>query len=208
MCRAEKRGACPRIEDVSEAVEPAARKNGSDPKALLKEESSFEESKVKGVSSGGYLIGRHPECDVVVDDPIVSNRHCLLFTEHKGNDTVAILEDLSSNGTFVNEAIVGRNQRRELQEQDEIAVLDKARFVFRYPKTRLTSAFLQQYTPSRNSAKDILLKFISASRSLPARDMQSKSSTRSPVWRTSPRMKDCSSRLPCLWVSAIPTSCV
>jgi len=82
----------------------------------------------------------------VVDDPIVSNRHCLLFTEHKGHDTVAVLEDLSSNGTFVNEAIIGRNQRRELQEQDEIAVLDKARFIFKYPRSRTTSAFHQQYT--------------------------------------------------------------
>lgn len=81
-----------------------------------------------------------------MDDPIVSNRHCLIFTENKGDDTVAILEDMSSNGTFVNEAIVGRNQRRELQEQDEIAVMDKARFIFRYPRTRASSAFLQQYT--------------------------------------------------------------
>lgn len=84
--------------------------------------------------------------DVVIDDPIVSNRHCLLFTENKGDDTVAILEDLSSNGTFVNEAIVGRNQRRELQEQDEIAVMDKARFIFRYPRSRTSSGFAQQYT--------------------------------------------------------------
>lgn len=84
--------------------------------------------------------------DIVIDDPIVSNRHCLIFTENKGGDTVAIVEDLSSNGTFINEAIVGRNQRRELREQDEIAVLDKARFIFRYPKSRQTSAFLQSYT--------------------------------------------------------------
>lgn len=81
-----------------------------------------------------------------MDDPIISNRHCLIFTENKGGDTVAILEDLSSNGTFVNEAIVGRNKRRELQEQDEIAVIDKARFIFRYPKSRQSSAFLSQYT--------------------------------------------------------------
>ncbi|CAK7215431.1 serine/threonine protein kinase [Sporothrix eucalyptigena] len=99
-----------------------------------------------GPSSKGYLIGRHPECDVVIDDPIVSNRHCLIFAEHKGHDTVAVIEDWSSNGTFVNEALVGRNQRRELQEKDEIAVLDKARFVFRYPKSRITSGFHQQYT--------------------------------------------------------------
>lgn len=69
-----------------------------------------------------------------------------MFTENKSNDTVAIVEDLSSNGTFVNEAIVGRNQRRELKEDDEIAVLDKARFIFKYPKSRQTSRFFQQYT--------------------------------------------------------------
>lgn len=84
--------------------------------------------------------------DIVVDDPSVSNRHCLLFTENKASDTVAIVEDLSSNGTFVNEAIIGRNKRRELKEGDEIAVLDKARFIFKYPRARQTSQFLQQYT--------------------------------------------------------------
>lgn len=77
----------------------------------------------------------------------MSNRHCLFFAEHKGNDNVAILEDLSSNGTFVNDQIIGRNQRRELKEYDEIAVMDKARFIFRYPKNRQANAFLQQYTP-------------------------------------------------------------
>lgn len=84
--------------------------------------------------------------DVVVNEGVVSNRHCLLFTENNGTDTVAIVEDLSSNGTYVNEAIVGRNQRRELEDQDEIAVHGKARFIFRYPQSRHTSAFLQQYT--------------------------------------------------------------
>jgi serine/threonine-protein kinase Chk2 len=76
----------------------------------------------------------------------VSNRHCLIFTETKDGDTVAVIEDLSSNGTFVNEAIIGRNKRRELQDLDEITVLDKARFIFRYPKKREASAFAQQYT--------------------------------------------------------------
>lgn len=76
----------------------------------------------------------------------MSNRHCLLFNENHGADTVAILEDLSSNGTYLNEAIVGRNQRRELENQDEIAVHKSARFIFRYPQSRHTSEFLQQYT--------------------------------------------------------------
>lgn len=89
----------------------------------------------------------------MLGDQIVSNRHCLIFAEHKGTDTVAVLEDLSANGTFVNEALVGRNQRRELQENDEIAVLDRARFVFRYPRSRTTGAFHQQFTLQQKLGK-------------------------------------------------------
>ncbi len=55
------------------------------------------------------------------------------------------MEDLSSNGTFVNEAIVGRNKRRELENADEISVLDQARFMFYYPKNRDSNGFRQQY---------------------------------------------------------------
>ncbi|EKJ75702.1 hypothetical protein FPSE_04084 [Fusarium pseudograminearum CS3096] len=144
-----KRSACPLPDTVSDAAKKENKNNTNDKNgksAAMRDEETFEKKKEKGAPSGGYLIGRHPECDIVVNDGIVSNRHCLLFTENKGNDTVAIVEDLSSNGTYVNEAIVGRNQRRELEEQDEIAVHGKARFVFRYPQTRQTSAFLQQYT--------------------------------------------------------------
>lgn len=142
-----KRTACPMPKSVSDAVADDGKTSKSTSNAsALKDEEEYEKAKSKSTSSGGYLIGRHPECDIVVNDGIVSNRHCLIFTENKGNDTVAIVEDLSSNGTYVNEAIVGRNQRRELEEQDEIAVHGKARFVFRYPQTRQTSAFLQQYT--------------------------------------------------------------
>lgn len=58
---------------------------------------------------------------------------------------VAVLEDLSSNGTFVNDAIVGRNKHRELEDGDEVSILNEARFVFRYPRTRETNGFRQQY---------------------------------------------------------------
>jgi serine/threonine-protein kinase Chk2 len=83
--------------------------------------------------------------DRILPSPVVSNRHCLLFSEIKGGDTVAILEDVSGNGTYVNDALVGRNKRRELQEGDEIAILDEARYVFRYPHYRETNGFRQQY---------------------------------------------------------------
>ncbi|KAF7128290.1 hypothetical protein CNMCM5793_002832 [Aspergillus hiratsukae] len=96
-------------------------------------------------SPGGYLVGRHPECDLVINIPTISNRHFLIFSENKNGDSVAIVEDLSSNGTFVNDAIIGRNKYRELEDGDEITILDEARFVFRYPRTRDTNGFRQQY---------------------------------------------------------------
>ncbi|KAI1826110.1 kinase-like domain-containing protein [Xylaria intraflava] len=96
---------------------------------------------------GGYLIGRHRNCDLIINDPIVSNRHCLIYPQNRGKEVVALLEDLSMNGTFVNEAIVGRNLWRELQDNDEIAINDNGRFVFRYPVTRPKgNTFLENYT--------------------------------------------------------------
>ena len=83
--------------------------------------------------------------DRILEIPTISNRHCLIFSEHKAGDNVAVLEDLSSNGTFVNEALVGRNNRRELENGDEITILDQTRFIFRYPKSRDGSAFQKHY---------------------------------------------------------------
>lgn len=116
--------------------------------------------------SPGYLVGRHSECgkwacvyvfrfiivktcqqsiDMVMDIPTISNRHFLVFAEVKKGDTIAVLEDISSNGTFINDALVGRNKCRELEDGDEISILDQARFVFRYPRTRETNGFHHEY---------------------------------------------------------------
>ena len=45
----------------------------------------------------------------------------------------------------MNEAIIGRNKRRELENADEISILDQARFMFYYPRNRDSNAFRQQY---------------------------------------------------------------
>lgn len=52
-------------------------------------------------------VGRLPDCDVIIDDPSVSKRHASLKWDAKKG--VCTLHDLgSSNGTFVDEARVGR----------------------------------------------------------------------------------------------------
>lgn len=138
-----KRAACP----VSSAA--TGEKSGK-PKVsrshYKEKEEEYEEEKInRGIPAEGYLIGRHPECDRVINVPTVSNRHCLLFHENKYGIPVAILEDLSGNGTYVNNAIVGRNKRRELQDGDQISILEQAEFIFRYPRNRDTNGFMQQY---------------------------------------------------------------
>ncbi|KAI9765817.1 MAG: hypothetical protein M1840_007099 [Geoglossum simile] len=140
-----KRAACPIAlpNATSRQTRSATRSQMTAPENRRQNESG----KQKGSPSGGYIIGRHPECDIVVQsDATISNRHALLFMEQSDGNTVALVEDLSSNGTFVNDAIVGRNKRRDLQEGDEISIVNLVRFIFRYPRNRKTSAFHQQYT--------------------------------------------------------------
>lgn len=58
---------------------------------------------------------------------------------------MAVLEDLSANGTAVNGVIVGRNNLLELHDNDEVRVADEAHFLFRYPIYN-TPTFEQHYT--------------------------------------------------------------
>lgn len=89
----------------------------------------------------------------MIDLPTISNRHFLVFTQSRKSDSVAILEDLSTNGTFVNDAIVGRNKHRELEDGDEVSILNEARFVFRYPHSRDANSFRQQYRVQQQLGK-------------------------------------------------------
>jgi pSer/pThr/pTyr-binding forkhead associated (FHA) protein len=57
------------------------------------------------------VIGRHPSCDLVLNDPTVSKRHCVI-ARHE-NDLVLIDGDMgkpSTNGVFVNRIQVKHKQ--------------------------------------------------------------------------------------------------
>lgn len=71
------------------------------------------------------VVGRDPACDIVIDSPNVSRRHCQIVETPQG----FLLEDLKSrNGTFLNGVLVGGPE--PLQVEDEVAV-GLHRFVFR-----------------------------------------------------------------------------
>src|SRR5262245_47537397 len=55
------------------------------------------------MSERSWMIGRAPDCDVVIENPIVSTYHCRLTLSPEG----LLLDDLkSANGTYVNGARV------------------------------------------------------------------------------------------------------
>ncbi|USW57901.1 Putative serine/threonine-protein kinase, active [Septoria linicola] len=140
-----KRAACP--VPLHSTGKPSGRQKVKKGEWKNQEEDYEAEKSSNGVPAGGYLIGRHPECDKIVKSATVSNRHCLVFSENKYGSTTAILEDLSGNGTYVNDQLVGRNKRRELKDGDEISIVGEATFIFRYPrKIENGSGFRQQYT--------------------------------------------------------------
>ncbi len=82
---------------------------------------------------GRLTVGRLPDCDVVIDDPSVSKRHATITWS--GADRRAYLEDLgSSNGTFLNGALVDAEVPIRLQDGDELS-FGSARFVFLLAET-------------------------------------------------------------------------
>ena len=63
-----------------------------------------------------FLVGRHPECDIRIDLPQISRRHCCLAMAH---DQIIIRDLGSRHGVWLN----GRQiQEARLKAGDEIAI--------------------------------------------------------------------------------------
>ena len=103
------------------------------------------------------VLGRHPDCDIVLESGAVSRQHARIVTR-EGDFFV---EDLNSrNGTFVNGRAVEGRQR--LEEGDQLSICDLV-FVFHHrlpgapPETEdessrpLTGVFLDDARPLSNS---------------------------------------------------------
>ena len=74
------------------------------------------------ISRPVILIGRHPECDVRIDSPQVSRRHCCLAMAY---DRLVIRDLGSRNGVRVNGRVV---DEARLNAGDEVAI---AHFIYR-----------------------------------------------------------------------------
>lgn len=74
----------------------------------------------KALAGEAFLIGRGPDNDWILNDEdcVVSKRHCVV--ENSGG--AYVLRDISTNGVFLNGALVGRDNCRSLADGDCIEV--------------------------------------------------------------------------------------
>ncbi|KAJ2593737.1 hypothetical protein H4R99_006004, partial [Coemansia sp. RSA 1722] len=72
--------------------------------------------------SDGYTIGRTSPSDVVLGRNYVSAKHCLVYMENDRDSAKHTLyvADLSANGTYVNDRVLGRGNRTVLFHKDRL----------------------------------------------------------------------------------------
>lgn len=83
-----------------------------------------------GLDKDEFVVGRQSSCDYHFESgesqskiyPLISKIHFIIEKHVIRGTCVAFLKDVSSNGTFVNDQLVGRDQRHVLSNDDVISV--------------------------------------------------------------------------------------
>jgi serine/threonine-protein kinase Chk2 len=92
-----------------------------------------------------YSVGRGKKCSIVLDSkeiqasryhPAYSSTHFKIVRDLVKN--IVYIQDLSSNGTYVNGDKIGKNKRHVLNNNAEIALASKANRVYVYIDTNAT----------------------------------------------------------------------
>lgn len=81
---------------------------------------------------GGVVVGRSSGCDVKISGSDVSSKHCQ-FSLTLNTREALIITDLSSNGTLVNDELLGRGSSVLLRSGDKICFAKTGgQYIFRY----------------------------------------------------------------------------
>lgn len=73
---------------------------------------------------GDTIVGRNSACDIPINDPLISGKHFRLFSRPSKSDGLSepCIEDLSTNGTYLQGIKIGTNRIVPLNDKDEIRV--------------------------------------------------------------------------------------
>jgi len=99
-------------------IEPSNDQSGAKPWGKL---SSFNVN-FENVSliKSEYSLGRQPTNDIKISDIRLSGVHCKILKDTENNFWV---EDLSSNGTFLDNEVIGKGKKRKIVSGDKIYLL-------------------------------------------------------------------------------------
>ena len=100
--------------------------------AVMKAVKGLNPGQLFVVEGDSCVLGRHPDCDIVLDVRAVSREHARVVQA----EDVFYIEDLKSrNGTFLNDEQI--SGRRKLREDDEIRICDVV-FAFHHGSSEST----------------------------------------------------------------------
>lgn len=71
------------------------------------------------------LLGRQSSCNIQIAEMSISGRHCRVTREVCEGSKVYFVEDLSSNGTFLNGEKIGQGKKMVIQPGAELTLLNK-----------------------------------------------------------------------------------
>ena len=130
-------GKCPNIDHVQQFKRPkvAAKEGGNGTFAIL---NSLDTSKYDNIPipfKEMVRIGRSgsKNNDIIISNNDCSSVHCQLQIGKSFNHyNLITIKDLSSNGTFVNDILVGRNNSALLRDGDRLSFASTLHYIVRY----------------------------------------------------------------------------
>lgn len=96
----------------------------SQPKPWAKLTSFNVEYPNVALTKDSYTIGRNSTNDIQISDARLSGTHCKIYKDSEDN---CWLEDLSSNGTFIDNQNLGKGNSRKLASGDKIYLLHQSK---------------------------------------------------------------------------------
>jgi len=76
------------------------------------------------LSKNSYIFGRAPTVDVKIPDIKLSGQHCKIYKDEQGTYWV---EDTSSNGTFIDNELIGKGKKKQISSGDKIYLLHQSK---------------------------------------------------------------------------------
>eukprot|EP01117_Protostelium_nocturnum_P013865 TRINITY_DN5217_c1_g1_i3.p1 TRINITY_DN5217_c1_g1~~TRINITY_DN5217_c1_g1_i3.p1 ORF type:complete len:653 (+),score=336.08 TRINITY_DN5217_c1_g1_i3:150-2108(+) len=100
------------------------------------------------------VFGREPDCSVSFpQDKLISSKHCKIFRD----SNIYFVEDLSSNGTFINGDKVGKGNRRVIHDGDELSLVIKSSELAK-KHAKMQDAFIAYIFKENTNNQDMIYK--------------------------------------------------